>query len=159
MIDRIRALFGEHRAGAAPDDHTHEQKHLAAAVLMVEAARLDETFDNHERVTVAELVQRHFGVSGPEAEALIGAAEAVHDEANQLVRFTRVIKETFPAAERVELIEMLWEVAYSDGVLHPYEANLLRRVAGLIYVSDRDRGQARRRVLERLGLAEHAARA
>ncbi len=49
---------------------------------------------------------------------------------------------------------MLWEVAYADGILHDYEANLLRRIGGLIYVSDRERGAARRRVVARLGLAD-----
>jgi uncharacterized tellurite resistance protein B-like protein len=50
------------------------------------------------------------------------------------------------------IIEMLWEVVYADGVLHDYEANLLRRIGGLIYVSDRDRGAARKRVMKRLGI-------
>jgi uncharacterized tellurite resistance protein B-like protein len=50
------------------------------------------------------------------------------------------------------VIEMLWEVAYADGRLHDYEASLLRRVTGLLYVSDRDSGEARKRVLARLGL-------
>jgi uncharacterized tellurite resistance protein B-like protein len=47
---------------------------------------------------------------------------------------------------------MLWEVAYADGVLDEYEDSLLRRVGGLIYVPDRERGMARQRVLRRLGL-------
>ena len=51
---------------------------------------------------------------------------------------------------RDKLIELLWEVVYSDGSLHAYESNLLRRIGGLIYVSDRDRGDARKRVLQRL---------
>jgi uncharacterized tellurite resistance protein B-like protein len=50
----------------------------------------------------------------------------------------------------VDLIEMVWEVAYADGELHDYEANLLRRLGGLLYVSDRERGEARKRVLARL---------
>jgi uncharacterized tellurite resistance protein B-like protein len=45
---------------------------------------------------------------------------------------------------------MLWEVAYADGVVHPYESNLVRRVAGLLYVTDHDSGAARKRVVERL---------
>jgi uncharacterized tellurite resistance protein B-like protein len=53
--------------------------------------------------------------------------------------------------ERIRLIEMLWEVAYADGVLDAEEDLLLRRVAGLIYVSDQDRVAARQRVLRRLG--------
>jgi uncharacterized tellurite resistance protein B-like protein len=68
--------------------------------------------------------------------------------------FTRTIKDGYSPEDRVEIIEMLWEVAYADGVLHDYEANLLRRVGGLIYVSDQDRGDARKRVLTRMGLAD-----
>ena len=59
--------------------------------------------------------------------------------------------ERLDAAERIRVIEMLWEVAYADGVLTGDEDALVRRVAGLLYVSDRDRGEARRRVLKRLG--------
>jgi uncharacterized tellurite resistance protein B-like protein len=47
------------------------------------------------------------------------------------------------------MIEMLWEVVYADGELHSYEANLMRRLGGLLYVSERDRGAARKRVLAR----------
>jgi uncharacterized tellurite resistance protein B-like protein len=54
--------------------------------------------------------------------------------------------------DRVRILEMLWEVAYADGALDPEEDALLRRIAGLIHVSDRDRGLARQRVLLRLGL-------
>ena len=55
--------------------------------------------------------------------------------------------------ERIELIEMMWAVVYADGQLHDYEANLLRRMAGLLYVSDFESGAARKRVLERLDLS------
>ena len=48
---------------------------------------------------------------------------------------------------------MLWEVAYADGELHDYEANLMRRVTGLLFVSDQESGEARKRALERLGLS------
>ena len=50
------------------------------------------------------------------------------------------------------MIEMLWKVVYADGNLHDFEANLVRRICGLIYVSDRESGDARKRVLERLDL-------
>jgi uncharacterized tellurite resistance protein B-like protein len=66
--------------------------------------------------------------------------------------FTSAIKDGLDHAERVQLIEMLWEVVYADGQLHDYEASLLRRVSGLLYVSDRESGEARKRVLARLGV-------
>ena len=56
-----------------------------------------------------------------------------------------------PPEERVGILELLWEVVYADGTLHDYEASLLRRVAGLLYVSDRESGEARLRVMGRLG--------
>ncbi len=154
MIDRIKRLFGGVGTGAgnpeAPD--AVEARVLAAAVLMVEAARLDGDFDRSERQSIRSLVMDRFGLDGAEADGLIAEAEAVHDDSNQLVRFTRTIKDSWPPEERIAIVEMLWEVVYADGVLHDYEANLLRRVGGLIYVSDRDRGAARKRVTERLGI-------
>jgi uncharacterized tellurite resistance protein B-like protein len=52
----------------------------------------------------------------------------------------------------LELSLVVWEVAYADGSLHDYEASVLRRITGLLYVSDRESGEARKRVLARLGL-------
>lgn len=67
---------------------------------------------------------------------------------------TRDIKNSLDHPERVELMEMLWQVAYADGVLHDYEANLMRRLAGLLYVSDQESGEARKRAQRALGLLE-----
>jgi uncharacterized tellurite resistance protein B-like protein len=83
---------------------------------------------------------------------LLADAEAAETEATDLFKWTRKFADTNDHTARVELIEMLWEVVYADGVLSDYEANLLRRVAGLIYVPDREAGEARLRVLKRLGI-------
>jgi uncharacterized tellurite resistance protein B-like protein len=129
-----------------------EERQLAAAALMVEAATLDDSFDAAERARIAALVQRHFGLSRAEADDLVAEAERTASGSVELHGFTLAIKDGFDQAERVELIEMLWEVAYADGQLHDYEASLLRRIAGLLYVGDRESGEARKRVLARLGL-------
>ena len=159
MINRVKAFFLE-RGGhgeAADGRHAKDELQLAAAALMVEAACLDDEFIAAERDRIAALTQARFGLSQDEAETLIEEAEQAVDASHQLHRFAQVIRDRFSEAERIELIEMLWEVVYADGRLHDYEANLLRRIGGLIYVSDRDRGVARKRVLARLGL-EGAAR-
>ena len=72
----------------------------------------------------------------------------------QLFRFTNAVKTHFDEAGRVALIDMLWDVAHADGAVCAYEENLLRRVAGLLYVSDRDRGAARRRARARAAAEE-----
>lgn len=153
MIDRIRALFAGLDAPARrePPASVHD-KHLAAAVLMVEAACLDGEFDADERRKIRGIVEESFELNSEEAGTLLAEAEAAQSDANHLVRFTRAIKEAYPPEERDALIEMLWEVVYADGVVHDYEASLLRRVVGLLYVSDRDSGAARKRVLARLGI-------
>ncbi len=155
MIDRIKALFeARDGRGSEPDGaHSDDELHLAAAALMVEAALMDESFDAAEREAVATVLRRQFNLDAEECRSLMERAEKMVHEANHLLGFTRIVKDRFPPEERVRLIEMLWEVAYADGVLHDYEESLLRRVAGLIYVSDRQRGEARKRVMARLGLA------
>lgn len=161
MISRIKALFQDAaqsaaqsatRAASGAHGHARDEKSLAAAALMIEAARLDDNFDDAERAAITAIVRRHFGLDAAEAAELITQAAAAQAETNHLLRFTRAVKDAYPPEERIEIIEMLWEVAYADGELHAYEANLLRRIGGLIYVSDRERGEARKRVLARLGL-------
>jgi len=66
-----------------------------------------------------------------------------------IVRFSRAVKDAIPHEERIWLIERVWEVAQADGVMDEFEANLVRRLCGLLYVSDKDSGLAKRRVLNR----------
>ena len=83
-------------------------------------------------------------------------AEAAEQKVRDTARyfpFTREITKRLSTEQRVGIIEMLWEVAYADGVLDPHEDMLLRQIAGLIQVPDRDRGFARQRVLEKLAAA------
>lgn len=152
MINRVKALFVERRGApeARAARHSHEELKIAAAALMVEAAQLDDSFDARERDKIRELVTERFELAPEEGDSLIEVAEARVAESSQLHGFTRVVKSAFTPEERIELLEMLWEVVYADGKLHHYEANLMRRLTGLLQVSDRDAGAARKRVRERL---------
>jgi len=153
LAERMRGLFGSSDNDEAPrPDHDEADKRLAAAALLVETAVMDGDFDEAERTTVTSLLRERFGLDATAAEELVGDAESRTSESLGVFRFTSAAKSHFSHEERVELIEMLWDVAYADGILHDYEDNLLRRVAGLIYVTDRERGDARKRVLARLGL-------
>jgi uncharacterized tellurite resistance protein B-like protein len=123
---------------------------LSVAILLLEAARQDDTFDPRERATIEALLARRFDLSSAECAALVTAAEARASQMTQLHGHTSHIAEAMTPGERIQLVEMLWEVAYADGILDPEEDLLIRRIAGLIYVSDRDRVLARQRVLARL---------
>jgi len=152
MINRIKAFFDtlktESEAPAGFQD-----RHVAVAALLVEAAGLDGEFDEGEARVIRGLLERKFDFSPEELDSLMEEGRRTAADTTQIVRFTQAIKDACSYEERVEMMEMLWEVVYADGELHHYESNLLRRVGGLLYVDDRDRGAARKRVRERLGLS------
>jgi uncharacterized tellurite resistance protein B-like protein len=152
MLDRILSLIGN--AAQTEAANRQDRIRLAAAALLVEIARVDEGADATERRRIAELLAQRFALSSTEAEVLLQEAEEEADRSSQLFAYTREIKDAFDYDERVELIELLWGIAYADDRLHHLEANLMRRITGLLHVDDRDSGEARKRVLARRSEAD-----
>jgi uncharacterized tellurite resistance protein B-like protein len=148
MFDRVLALLN----GPVPHPDTAlDQTMVAAAAVMVEAAQMDEHFDTVERQAIRRILGERFGLKPEETVTLLAAAERANEQTAQLFRFTHILVSRLTPEQRIPIIEMLWEVAYADGALAAEEDALIRRIAGLLYVSDRDRGLARQRVLHRLG--------
>jgi uncharacterized tellurite resistance protein B-like protein len=150
MIDRLLDFLSGREAPAVAekaDDLAH-----AVAALLIEAARMDDSFDAAERATIERLLAQRFDLEPQAVKSLVEATERIVERSTQYYSFTRRINDRLTEEERAQIIEMMWKVAYSDGVLDPHEDMLLRRIAGLIHVADRDRGLARQRALENLGL-------
>ncbi len=150
MINRIKILFMEERAEAG--EPNKEELQAAAAALLVEAAFMDGNFDGQERKSIMSLMKQYFHLNDEESLLLVSEAEQVVENAGDLYAFTRIIKDRYEHEQRIEMVEMLWEVAFADGNLDHFESNLISRIAGLIFVSDRDRGDAKKRVMARLGI-------
>jgi uncharacterized tellurite resistance protein B-like protein len=137
-------------------DHPHraaEQNDsaFALAVLLIEVARSsDNHVEGREEGVIERALTRRFGLERDEVTRLVKAAEKGVIQATDLFHFTKVVVSNFGNEERIGVIEMLWEVAYADGVLTGDEDTLIRQVAGLIDVPDRDRGDAKLRVKDRL---------
>ena len=85
-----------------------------------------------------------------EAIKIYTEGKKLAENSTQLYGFTRIIKDTWNAEKRIRLLEMLWELAYVDGELDAAEDMLIRRVAGLIHVEDRDRIEAKQKILNNL---------
>jgi len=153
MLERFRAFLRDGGSAGSGGQAREDELPLAVAGLLVEAAHQDGHFDAAERATIDRLLRERLSLGAQEAAALIEAADAEVQKASDIWSFARVVKNRFDDDERVRMIEMLWEVVYADGVLHDYEANLMRRMAGLVYVTDAESGAARKRVLDRLGHA------
>jgi uncharacterized tellurite resistance protein B-like protein len=151
MLSRLRSLL-QTGADAAARAHGPDELQLAAAALLVEAARLYGSFDAIESDTVVRLLRERFSLDLESAAELTALAERRVAESSQYFGFAHAINSQFSDGERVELVEMLWEVVYADSILHEYEASLMRRIAGLLHVPDVESGAARKRALSRLGM-------
>ena len=152
MLDQIlKFLNGSELARQSEPD---AELNLAIAALLIEAAKSDGVYDSGERYVVTGLLRRLFGIGEAEAGQIVQAAEKAQSRSAQLFQFTQPIIEQVPPEQRVRIVEMLWETVYSDRILTAEEDSLVRRVAGLLYVSDRDRGEARLKVLKRLGIQD-----
>ena len=148
MIGRLKQLFDRPHTGSAGAQGTApDALPLAAAALLVEAAFMDGTMDEAERTTIVALLRQQFGLNAGEARELLAEGEAAVQATGDLYKFTRVLKDAFSPEERVRILEMLWAVALADGRVDHFESNLIRRISGLLYVSDRESGEARKRVL------------
>ncbi len=151
MIERLKALFRGSSAHDAADAPNLELPRAAAA-LMALTARLDGHVEAVESETIRNVIERDFHLTPEVTTELLTEAERIATEATDLFSLTDEINSHVDPEKRVSIVEMLWEVAFADGELTDFEANLLRRAAGLLYVTDRENGEARKRALERLGL-------
>ncbi|MGE3228742.1 MAG: TerB family tellurite resistance protein [Hyphomicrobium sp.] len=147
MIDR---LLGFLTGAAAPQVAESDGLELAVAALLIEAGRMDDRLDRAERETIERLLERRFALAPEAVRELVAAAEQRVAQSAQYYPFVREINTRLSGEERAGIVEMLWRVAYADGVLDPHEDALLRQIAGLIHVPDRDRGLARQRALEEI---------
>ncbi|MBH88439.1 MAG: hypothetical protein CMJ12_04675 [Pelagibacterales bacterium] len=129
---------------------SNDEYKVASTALLCEAASMDGVFDENEKKLILILIQKQFNVDENEAKKIYIEGKNLAENSSQLYGFTRVIKESWDNEKRISLLEMLWELAYVDGELDAAEDMLIRRIAGLIHVEDRDRIEAKQRILKKL---------
>ncbi|MDO8423197.1 MAG: TerB family tellurite resistance protein [Parvibaculum sp.] len=145
MLDKIIASLKVKAAGT-PSPVSPEVKRLAAAALMVEAARRDNDFDDSERKAITSIVGEQFNLTTGDAKTLVELAEQRSRLPYGESIFTRTIAENFSDAERVDVVKMLWKVAMADGQLKRVEVAMIERLATEIGVSAKASADARNAV-------------
>ena len=150
MIDRIRKLLLGSQAPVSEDARGLSDSDMAAVALLVDVASVDGDFDGDERKTIALLLANKFGLDVDAVVGLMAEAGRAVERSVDHYGFVRKVNETYDLEARIGLLEMLWQVVYADGIVHDFEANLMRRLSGLLHIPDRDAGDARKRVTERL---------
>ena len=146
MLQNIKKIFFEKNIDS---DDSLDPK-LAFAILLLEAGMMDGVLDDKEKATIDKLLSNFFELSNDETTKLIEEAIKTQSESNQIIHLTRSIKENFTENQRIDIVQMLWEVILSDGEEHIYEQNLMRRITGLLYISDQNSGMARKRALKEI---------
>ena len=154
MLKAIQRFFETHIAPAGEGAGSPSAEHgfrLATAALLIEMTRADHDVKEAEREAVANAVQGAFQLSAEETSELVRLAELEAEGSTSLYQFTRLINEHFSPEQKRHVVELLWQVAYADGMLDKHEEQLVRKIADLIYVPHRDFMQTKHSIQERLG--------
>lgn len=130
----------------APAPLAAEDSRLALAALLVRLARADGDYAQIERDRIDHLLAHRYDLDPAASSALRQSAETLEAEAPDTVRFTRAIKDCVPYEDRLHVVEALWFIALADGTRDHAEDALLRMIAPLLGVNDRDSNLARQRV-------------
>lgn len=149
MIRAIQQFFESRIRAQAEGGDAAARAHalqLATAALLIEMVRADFHIEPEERRAALRTIQGAFQLGADETEELIRLAEQEADEAVSLYQFTNLIDRHFPQERKVQVVEMLWRIAYADGVKDMHEEHLVRKVADLLHVPHRDFIRTRHKV-------------
>ena len=117
--------------------------------LMIEAAYTDGKIDTSELSKIKLSLISIFSEDPKEVDLVLEKAEQNKNNSKSLHHYTSFINKNFDYKKKILLIEALWEIVLSDGQVHDFESNLIRRLAGLLYISDVDSGNAKKRALDK----------
>ena len=115
------------------------EKNILIIALLIHAAKIDENYTETEKKIIKMATMQLSQIDENEAEKLLKIAEKKEEESNQIVEFTKEIKK-HPMEFRLKIIEIIWKIVYSDSTNDNFESNLIRRICGLLYISDKDNG-------------------
>ena len=155
MLDALRSFMRRLRAEKKGGRHfSEDDTRLALAALLVHCTSIDGAVSAAEGQKLRDLLTRTFKLTGKDLDILLADAAAADREAVDLYRFTSVLKRQMSEEERVQVVENLWEIVFSDGTSHEFEENLVWRVAELLAVSRQDRIARKRSVAENTSTGE-----
>lgn len=143
MLKKIRDFFDNNLSISKDQTDNgpskHEQKlQLATAALLLEVARADFDIAEDEKQAIVNSLKNTFKLATAELNELLHLAEQQVNEAVSLHQFTRLIHESYPPADKKEIIRMLWSIAYADSVLDKYEEAMIRKISDLLYVTHQE---------------------
>ncbi len=120
---------------------------MAVACLLIHSAKIDENYTDKEKKIIKDAVVE-MGANAEEIDGIIQVAEEKEKDSNQILDFTREIKNIDEEDKKI-IIEALWDIIYSDENADMYETNLMRRISGLLYLDPKVVGDIKKKVSQK----------
>ena len=120
-------------------NESSNNKNILIIALLIHAAKIDENYTESEKKIIKKVIMDLNEISSNQADELLKLAEKKEGESNQIIEFTKEIKK-YSMEFKLKIVEIIWKIVYSDGTSDDYESNLIRRICGLLYISDKDNG-------------------
>ena len=117
---------------------------IKIAALLIHAAKIDENYSKEEEEIIKKTLLE-LGVNKSELETLIIKAKKIEENANQILEFTKEVK-SMNEDNKIKIVETLWQIIYSNKEADIYETNLMRRLAGLLYIDSKTMGDIKNKI-------------
>ena len=147
MINFLKKILNDKKS--QEDKYSNKNLELLSG-LMIEAAYTDGKIDSSEINKIKLSLINVFAEESNEVNLILEKAIKNKNNSKSLHHYTSYINKNFDEDKKILLIQTLWEIVLSDGEIHDYESNLIRRLSGLLYISDVDSGNARKRALNNI---------
>ena len=116
--------------------------------LLIHAAKIDENYTNKEEEIIKKTLNE-LGVKDENISKTIEEAKTIEESSNQILDFTREVK-VLPEEDKIKILESLWSIIYSNKDADIYETNLMRRLAGLLYIDNKTMGDIKEKIKRNL---------
>ena len=129
-------------------DETENNFLIKACALLIHAAKIDENYtENEEEIIKKTLLE--LGADKEKILQIIKEAKSIEENSNQILDFTKEVK-NLPEADKIKIVEALWSIIYSNNDADIYETNLMRRLAGLLYIDSKTMGDIKDKIKNKL---------
>ena len=130
------------------DTVNNDKSYSNIAALLIHVAKIDENYEDKEKEIIKKTLIELGAVSSG-MDQLILDASVIEENSNQILSFTREVKNA-PESDKIRIVESLWKIIYSDDNADMYETNLMRRLAGLLYIDAKTMGDLKEKVRKEL---------
>ena len=151
MIDLLKKFFTKtsDEVSAAENVQTSRDVRIATCALLIEMAKIDGKFSELERKSIVEVLENSYQLSAERAAAFMEAADEQLEKSIDLWHFAKLINENYSDEEKIKVIETVWQVIYTDGILDKHEDYLVHKLAKLLRLSHKQLIDAKLKVLGR----------